>query len=95
MKDQSLLTPAAMAGQLNKGGPVRGPKDQPSNGPRPKPQLSLMESGQASSSPLRDSSARLSAHGKEVGSNEKGSSKSAPVDCGVVANRVNLWQACA
>jgi len=43
MHGQHLLTPAAMAGQLNEGGPVRGPKDKPGNGPRPKPQLSLME----------------------------------------------------
>ena len=40
---ENLLTPAAIAGQLNRGGPVRGPKDQPGNGPRPKPQLSLWE----------------------------------------------------
>jgi hypothetical protein len=44
LNDQNMLTPAAMAGELNEGGPVRGPKDQPGNGPRPKPQLSLMES---------------------------------------------------
>ena len=46
MNDQNLLTPAAMAGQLNEGGPVRRPKDQPGNGPRPKPQLSLWNAAQ-------------------------------------------------
>jgi len=46
MNDQHLLTPAAMAGQLNEGGPVRGPKDEPGNGPRPKPQLSLWNAAQ-------------------------------------------------
>jgi hypothetical protein len=35
------------------------------------------------------------AYGKEVGSNEKGSSKSVPVDCGVVASKVNLRRASA
>ena len=44
MNDQHLLTPAATAGQLNRGGSVRRPKDKPGNGLRPKPQLSLMES---------------------------------------------------
>ncbi len=48
MNDQRLLTPAAMAGQLNEGGLVRGSKDQPGNGPSPKPQLSPMASGKAS-----------------------------------------------
>ena len=44
---ENLRTPAAAAGQLNRGGPVWGPADQPGAGLRPKPQLSPMESGQA------------------------------------------------
>jgi len=48
LNDQNSLTPAAMAAQLNEGGPVRGPKDQLGNGPKPKPQFSPMASGKAS-----------------------------------------------
>jgi hypothetical protein len=43
MKDQSLLTPASIAGQLKKGWAHLRTEVQPGIGSKPKPQLSLME----------------------------------------------------
>lgn len=96
MKDQNLLTPAAIAGQLSEGWVHRWT------------QCSTMQRRRAEATTLVDgiwqsqliTTARLEyairiAYGKEVRTSEKSISKPMPADYGVAPNKVNLRQAYA